>query len=246
MLRHAKPQVARHVCRKNFHSLIVTDCDASLFVSRLLRIDGREDRYRFDGEELEDEAEYLTAKESVCSSSSAAPFLPLPVINPQAVANQWRANSALARVWEIWDSPLSPVPVPQIPRVIDRMRRAQRRRSSADPFALSWEEAGHSWRIRGHSLAEVRFAKRFARQGRPNVLFSESMRRYRRSLKRAGIEWTRGRNTQRVPPLHWAAARSVQNQIHTAFQQDALRGLPKRPVPEVIRRHLQLAFEGKL
>lgn len=72
----------------------------------------------------------------------------------------------------------------------------------------------------------------------------ESEKRLEQQMSAAGIAWF-AEEPQTVPPLRWTAACSVQKEIIRAFEKDALRGLPKRVVPDVIKRQLALAFEGK-
>lgn len=165
--------------------------------------------------------------------------------NAQELANQWRSRSPVARLWESWENPLKPVDPPSILRVVMRMR-PRPRWSAEPPVARSQVSVGRSWRIRGHTEEEVQWAANILRPGwRHGVsLLLEAQIRFDEDVSAAGILWRR--RDKVVPPLQWTAARTVRNQIDQAFQQDALRGLPKRTVPNAIKRLLSLAFEGKL
>lgn len=151
----------------------------------------------------------------------------------------------MAQLWETWEHPLKPLELVEVPHLIVRMRRRPES-STASPFARSYVNVGRSWRIRGHTEEEVNWVERYRSPAgqRRSVLLLEAKAKRRRDMLAAGILWS-ARRFQLVPSLQWSAARLVRDQINWAFQQDALRGLPKRTVPQVIKRYLSRAFESK-
>lgn len=211
---------------------------ARLFVPPLVRVDGRGDLSQFgEGRELQHDAD-STARGTALWSASA--------INPQVLANRWRTGTPLARMWERWENPLRPVLEIEWPMIGARIK-SRPAWSEVPPYARSWVQAGESWRIRGHTKEEFNFAQWYLSMmwnSRERARM-EAVKQRGEQLSTAGIRWKRG-GPPEVPPLQWTAARSVGIQINKAFQEDALRGLPKRTVPTFIKRHLTLAFEGTL